>query len=182
MTTTPTQRSGLDDLLDKQAITEVLYRYCRGCDRADEAAIRQCFHPGSLHRHGGFEGTSADFTALAMKIIGAAKRTKHLLTNVLIELNGEQALSESHYFAYHRQVDPKSGLELDYFTGGRYLDELQRRAGEWKIVRRLGLIDFERHAAADPLSRAPASQMSQRFPDDELYRNFMFSAPARRNE
>src|SRR5215467_3176030 len=97
--------TALDELLDKQAITEVLYRYCRGCDRADEALLRSCFHPGSLHRHGGFEGTSADFATLAMKIIAGTRVCKHMLTNVLIELRGDRASSESHYFAYHRQVD-----------------------------------------------------------------------------
>jgi SnoaL-like domain len=179
ITTAP--RAPLEDLLDKQAITEVLYRYCRGCDRAEEAAIRSCFHPASLHRHGGFEGTSADFAALAMRIILATRMTKHLLTNVLIELNGEHALSESHYLAYHRQVDSKTGAERDYFSGGRYLDRFERRAGEWKIAQRVGLIDFERHEAPDPQGRLPQSQLSQRFPDDELYRNFMSGGRTGRN-
>jgi hypothetical protein len=164
----------IDDLLDKQAITEVLYRYCRGCDRAEEAAIRSCFHPGSLHRHGGFEGTSADFTVLAMKIILGTRRTKHLLTNVLIELQGAAAYSESHYFAYHRQVNPGTGAEQDYFSGGRYLDRFEKRDGAWKIAQRVGLIDFERHEAPDPDSKLPPSLLSQRYPEDDLYRSFMF--------
>jgi hypothetical protein len=173
MTSEPA-RSPLDELLDKQAITEVLYRYCRGCDRADEALLRSCFHPGSLHRHGGFEGTSEGFVTLAMKIITGTRLSKHLLTNVLIEVRGDRARSESHYLAYHRQVDGGTASERDYFTGGRYLDELERRAGAWKIVRRVGLIDFERHETPDPHSAIPASQLSQRFPDDELYRSFLF--------
>lgn len=169
-----TSNPALDELLDKQAITEVLYCYCRGCDRADEAALRTCFHPDSQHRHGGFTGTSADFATLAMRIISGTRLTKHLLTNVLIELQGDVANSESHYFAYHRQVDPKTAVERDYFTGGRYLDRFERRGGVWKIVQRVGLIDFERHEPADPESRVPDSQRSQRFPDDELYRSFLF--------
>ncbi len=167
-------RPAIEELLDKQAITELLYRYCRGCDRADESLMRSCFHPGSLTRHGGFAGTSADFATLAMKIIGGTRMTKHLLTNMLIEVQGDRALSESHYFAYHRQVDAQTGAERDYFTGGRYLDELERRAGAWKIVRRVGLIDFERHETADPHSAIPASLLSQRYPEDELYRSFLF--------
>src|ERR1700742_19911 len=135
--TTQTQRAAIDDLIDKQAIAEVLYLYCRGCDRADEAAIRSCFHAESQHRHGGFEGASADFATLAMKIIRGVKRAKHLLTNVLVELKGDEALCESHYFAYHRQVDARSSREFDYFTGGRFIDRFQRRAGEWKIIRRV---------------------------------------------
>ena len=51
----------LSALAAKQEITEVLLRYCRGCDRADEAALRACFHPGSIHSHGAFKGLSADF-------------------------------------------------------------------------------------------------------------------------
>jgi len=160
-------------LLDKQAITEVLYRYCRGCDRADEEVIRACFHPGALHRHGGFEGTSEDFATLAMKIIRATKINKHLLTNVLIELHGEHAYSESHYLAYHRQVLRPGGAERDYFTGGRFLDRFERRGGQWKITQRVGLIDFERHEAPDAESQHAQSQLSRRFPDDELYQHFM---------
>jgi len=167
----------IDDLLDKQAITEVLYRYCRGCDRAEEGAIRACFHPGSLHRHGGFDGTSADFTSMALEIIRATKMTKHLLTNVLIELAGTAAHAESHYFAYHRQVEHGNGAEFDYFTGGRYLDRFEKRADGWKIVRRVGLIDFERREPADAGSALRPSQLSRRFPEDELYRSFMFDRP-----
>jgi hypothetical protein len=173
------KRTPLDDLVDKQVITEVLYRYCRGCDRAEEAALRSCFHPESQHRHGGFEGTSADFITLAMKIIKATQRTKHLLTNMLIELRGAEAMSECHYFAYHRRVDPKAGTAHDYFSGGRYLDRFERRDGEWKIVRRVGLIDFERHEPPDSNPALPESQLSARFPDDELYRSFMFNAVGR---
>jgi len=165
---------GLQQLLDKQAIAEVLYGYCRGCDRADEAALRASFHPESRHRHGGFVGSSTDFVTLAMRIIHGTKRAKHLLTNVMIELRGDQALSESHYFAYHRQVDAHSGAEQDYFTGGRFLDRFERRSEQWKIIERVGLIDFEQHLPADAQSQLTEPVLSQRYPADELYRRFMF--------
>jgi hypothetical protein len=170
--------SPLEALLHKQAITEVLYHYCRACDRADEAALRDCFHPGSVHRHGAFVGTSADFATLAMKIISASKMTKHLLTNVLIELDGDAALSESHYFAYHRVTNRDIGAEEDNFSGGRYLDRFERRQGVWKIVERVGLLDFERFdAAADrTLFKRPPTERSRRYPDDDLYTRFLLNA------
>ena len=80
----------LSALAAKQEITEVLFRYCRGCDRADEAALRACFHPGSIHSHGGFQGSSADFIGLAMQIVGPLKSSSHMVTNVMIELNGDR--------------------------------------------------------------------------------------------
>jgi hypothetical protein len=175
--------TGIDEgklraLLDKQAIAEVLYRYCRASDRADEALMRDCFHPGSTHRHGRFAGTSEDFVTFAMKIIAGSIRTKHLLTNVLVELDGDVAFSESHYFAYHRRLNAETGVEEDNFSGGRYLDRFERRAGRWKIVERVGLMDFERHDPATDrnFGKLLPEQRSGRYPDDELYRRFTLDA------
>jgi hypothetical protein len=161
----------LQSLLDRQAITEVLFLYCRACDRADEALLRSCFHADSQHRHGGFEGLSEDFCVMAMRIISAAKVTKHVLTNVQIELDGDTAQSEAYYHAYHRVVDRRSGLEEDNFSGGRYLDRFERRDGRWRIAQRVGLIDFERFDAPTDrgLPGLPAAARSRRLPDDELY-------------
>ena len=36
----------LRELSDKQAITEVIYRYCRGLDRMDADLVRAVWHPG----------------------------------------------------------------------------------------------------------------------------------------
>ena len=100
--------AALAELLDKQAIAEVLYRYCRGCDRADERTLRACFHADSQHRHGGFTGSSEDFCTLALRIVAPLKACKHLLTNVLIQVDGDVAFSESHYLAYHREARRKT--------------------------------------------------------------------------
>jgi hypothetical protein len=175
---TNTTEGLLRSLLDKQAITEVLYRYCRACDRADEAALRECFHPGSVHRHGGFSGTSADFITFAMKIISASKMTKHLLTNVLIELDVDVATSESHYFAYHRLAGKPPDAEVDNFSGGRYLDRFERRQGVWKMVERLGLLDFERFDPATDRNfyEKPRAQLSRAYPEDPLFTHFALGA------
>ena len=161
----------LATLLDKQAITEVLYRYCRGCDRADEEMLRSCFHPDSQHRHGSFTGTSADFCTLAMQIVTPLLACKHMLSNVLIQVAGDEASSEAHYLAYHRGVIRDSGEEEDRITGGRYLDRFERRNGEWRIVSRLGLIDLERYQppADRTLQQLPPDRRGGKYPDDPLY-------------
>jgi hypothetical protein len=163
--------AALQGLLDRQAITEVLYQYCRACDRGDEVLLRSCFHPGSLHRHGGFEGLSDDFCTMAMRIIGTARVTKHVLTNVQIELDGDVAFSEAYYHAYHRVANRQTGADEDNFSGGRYLDRFERRAGKWRIAKRVGLLDFERFDAPTErgLAQLPATARSRRLPDDELY-------------
>lgn len=161
----------LQSLLDRQAITEVLYLYCRACDRADEVLLRSCFHPGSQHRHGSFEGVSEDFCSMAMRIISTATVTKHVLTNVQIELAGNVAVTEAYYHAYHRTMNRRTGMQEDNFSAGRYLDHFERRDRHWRITQRVGLIDFERFDAPTDrgLQSLPVTARSRRWPDDELY-------------
>jgi hypothetical protein len=161
----------LQQLLDRQAIADVLHAYARACDRADETLLRACFHPDSRHRHGGFEGLSADFCGFAMRIIRKARVTKHVLSNLTIELAGDRAFSEVHYWAYHRVVERETAAEWDNFSGGRYLDRFERRAGLWRIAERIGLMDYERFdAPADrALADLPPAARSGRAPDDALY-------------
>jgi 3-phenylpropionate/cinnamic acid dioxygenase small subunit len=162
----------LQGLLDRQAITEVLYRYARSCDRADEAMLRSCFHSDAQHRHGQFEGRSADFCTLAMKIILGTKLEKHQISNVMIELEGDAAMAECHYLAYHRQPSGVEGKDEDYFNGGRFIDRFERRGGEWRIAARIGLIDFESFQPVTERSvgKLKPEQRSRRVPDDDLYR------------
>ena len=155
----------------RQEITEILYLYCRGCDRADEAALRACFHPDAVHRHGAFDGLSSDFIARAMSVVRELKACSHMLTNVMIELKGDRAVSECHFLAHHRRLRADGGGEEDMFLKGRYLDRFERRLGVWKIAARIGLHDFERvlPPADQTLAAAPADQLGGKKPDDPLY-------------
>ena len=164
----------IQTLLDRQAIVDVLHRYCRGCDRADEVALRSCFHPDATHRHGAFSGQSHEFVDLAMQIVMQLKMCKHMLSNVSIALDGDTAHAECHYLAYHRRVNADTGAEEDFFSGGRYLDRLERRDAVWRIAHRVGLLDFERyeHPADRTLWQAPPGQRSAKQPADPLYGEF----------
>jgi hypothetical protein len=146
----------LQQLLDKQAITEVIYRYARALDRCDLELLRSCFHPDSTHEHGEFEGSSADFCNWAMELLQRLTVTQHHIGNILIELEGDEAFTESVWVAYHRipaqaggsGVVAGRGEETDLFIGGRYIDRFERRAGNWKIARRVGIHDWQRFEAA----------------------------------
>jgi hypothetical protein len=161
----------LSALAAKQEITEVLFLYCRGCDRADETALRACFHPGSIHAHGGFKGASADFIDLAMRIVRPLKSSSHMITNVMIELDGDRAVSECHFLAHHRRDKADGSGEEDMFLKGRYLDRFEARDGAWKIVSRTGLHDYQRvqEPADQGLASAPADQRGRKKPDDPIY-------------
>lgn len=162
---------GLDQLLARAEIEEVLFTYARGNDRNDIPMIQSCFWPDSTHKHGGFSGTSHDFIAFASKILDKLKLSAHFITNVSIRVNGDRAFSECYYFAHHRRANKDGTGEEDAFFEGRYLDFHERRDNVWKISRRRGLSDLSLVIpATTPYADWPAGQHSLRDKGDDYYR------------
>lgn len=161
----------LDKVESRAAISEVLFRYARANDRADETMMRDCFWPESTHKHGRFDGLSSDFVGFASRIVTALKFAAHHISNVSIEQNGDRAFSECHYFAHHRRTVANSNQEEDAFFEGRYLDFFERRAGVWKIIRRRGQSDYTSTAipANVPFANWPVGTHSEHAPNDEYY-------------
>lgn len=182
----------LDELLAKQAITEVIYRYARAIDRLDETMLRSIFHPGSTHWHF-YQGPSSDpslptsndnpgdFVAYAMQALGTYTRTHHQMGNILISLEGESlAHCETYFTAFHRMraigdplaADNAYDTEMDFFVGGRYIDVFECRDGIWAMTNRTGMTDWTR-------LEVPCSQgfydialetRGQRAPEDLIYK------------
>jgi hypothetical protein len=63
--------------------------------------------------------------------------THHGLLNSTIEIDGDTAHSETYYLFVARNQD-----ETMWMAGGRYVDRLERRAGEWKIALRTNFIEW----------------------------------------
>src|SRR5690606_29336609 len=101
-------RALLRELADKQAITEVIYRYCRGLDRLDWPTLSSVYHPDAIEDRGEalFVGPAEDLARAALKSLTEAYVvSQHLIGNILIELDGDTAFAESYFQAYHRYVE-----------------------------------------------------------------------------
>jgi hypothetical protein len=159
-------------LLDKQEIMELLARYCRGLDRCDADLVRSVYHEDAFDDHGYWKGSGWEFAAfITERLAEANSSTLHSLTNVLIELDGDQASCESHVYAslVRRDADPQM---IDFFAG-RYLDRLERRQRRWGISHRLVVMDWVRSDTGGPTPGWPISLDSfaqgSRRPNDPLY-------------
>ena len=132
-------------LLDRQAILDCLHRYSRGLDRHDEEVLASAFHEDAIDHHGDFVGTPRDFVPWANELHATtwAGHTHFLDLNNL-EIDGDTAHSECYVFWVLRRKDG-SGVDLG---GGRYLDRLERRDGEWRIAARELVVDWICRAAA----------------------------------
>jgi len=162
----------LQTLHDKEAIRECLYRYCRGVDRADEAALRSAYWPDAHDRHGAYEGSAEGFIAQALPRLRSGGRGIHQISNILIELHGDIAAVESSFFAL--QVNAATPTQ-ETFLCGRYLDKFEKRHGEWRVADRTVVYDWIAERTRPELAQDPASLFAKRqptgarMPRDPLY-------------
>jgi hypothetical protein len=131
-------------LLDREAIRDVLTRYCYGADRIDESVLKSVYWPEATDDHGVFSGTASDYIPFLLKAAGAMDQMQHLVGNMLIRNTDTTAHCESYFIGYHRMKN-ESGRPFDSLACGRYLDELEKRAGEWRIIRRKVVFDWFRN-------------------------------------
>lgn len=126
-------------LLDRDEIRACLNRYCRGVDRFDRDLILSAFHPDCLDEHGKFVGLPEEFCDWALEQHTRAHLShQHLLLNHSAEIDGDTAHSETYFMfiSMNRAGKPVT------MGGGRYIDRLERRAGEWRIAARVTLRDW----------------------------------------
>ena len=122
-------------MLDKQAIYEVLVRYCRGADRGDADLIASTYHEGAIEDHGGtFNGPAADYLEMMRKVLPKAPRMTHAITNMTVELEGESALAECYIMTFSRRELAEDSF--DSLTMARIVDRFEKREGRWGIVHR----------------------------------------------
>jgi hypothetical protein len=144
----------------RNAIYDMLVRYCRAVDRFDYELLRSVYHEDALDDHGVYDGTAEGFIDRLEGFLGGFIATTHVLTNVVFgEISADAADVESYATAYTRME--QDGVLCDRVTHLRYLDRFTRRDGTWRIAHRRAVYDFSRIDAVD-LGRYKA------FPDGYL--------------
>jgi hypothetical protein len=132
----------LETIIDREAIRDVIARVARGEDRRHEGLLRGAYWPEATIDFGVMAGGFDDYLGWCVPGSPDIPVTQHMLGQCLIILRGETAKAETYVTSYHRV---KAGHEeRDTAMGGRYLDVLEKRDGEWKIASRIMLYDWDR--------------------------------------
>lgn len=147
------------ELADRLAIQEVIHVYARGVDRADAQILKSTCWPDAEVDYGGYKGPAHPFCDALPDGLRKFVNTQHQVSNVLVFLAGDKAKAETYLTAHHRRPDD---TEMTYI--GRYLDELEKRDGVWKISFRKIVMtwhqdaacteDFEQNPSLVPIARA----------------------------
>jgi hypothetical protein len=130
------------DLLDRQAITDKLNRYCRAVDRLDVPLGHTVFHADGHADYGPlYRGDGRGVIDLICKSHLQTLNHSHQICNTIISLDGERAGSEAYFHSATRlTID---GALTQIRVWGRYLDTWSKRNGEWAIDKRLVVFDFD---------------------------------------
>ncbi len=140
--------SGSFSLEARAEIADVVLRYCRGVDRLDLALVRSCYHDGGIDHHTGFDGDADRYVEWLRGLLPRFSGTMHMVGNQLIEVDGDVARSETYGTAHH-WGEPIDDPTLNFVTGFRYVDRMERRNGEWRIAERWAVREWTRSIPAE---------------------------------
>jgi len=167
----------IDEVLAEAAIRDVQIRYCRAVDRKDFDLLRTCFHPDATLSFGIFEATAEEFIGIAGQMLATYTMTRHFTGNQLVEVNGNRAWAEHYTDATHRIAPDENGPLREFVTRVRYVDSLDCRDGDWRIVKRVCVLDLW-HTDARTEEPGPDVQLGKRDRSDASYSLQLSPEPA----
>jgi hypothetical protein len=153
-------------VIARQAIRDVLSRYCRGLDRMDKAMAYSVFHAdASALYHDMYEGSGHGFVDWVWEAHRYMERHSHQITNVLAEVNGDTASSEAYVTVVLWTLPDDAGEQTEIVVRGRYLDRWKCIDGQWMIMQREHVLDMHseytlKSGPVGPASRRDSSDPS----------------------
>ena len=127
-----------------RAVENLIAAYAELVDDGDFAGL------GALLADATFTGSGAPvsgpdaietmFRDMLIVYADGTPRTRHVTTNVAIEVDEEAGTAVSR--AYFTVLQAVPGLALQPIVSGRYRDRFERRDGQWRFAERRVLIDL----------------------------------------
>jgi hypothetical protein len=131
-------RCDVQYLLDRTAILDCVARHARGCDRHDVDLIAAAYHSDGVDEHGFAVNSGHDYGAWANATHAQTSSVHtHNITTHSCEIDGDTAHAESYVLVILIGRDTTSAQ----FITGRYLDRLERRDHQWRIVVRRSTVE-----------------------------------------
>lgn len=162
-------------IADRLAITDLLYRYARSVDRIDKPLGHSVWHPHGVADYGDFfQGNGRASIDMICDSHLHLAMTQHLVSNIVIDLNGDEAASESCVFASLRRSGPEGPMQLSVW--GRYLDQWARIDGQWGLVSRVSVMDMQDARPATSFGTAGQTVRDHSDPSYSLLRGYPDSA------
>ena len=177
----------LQRLIDRAEIHDCMARYVRGVDRGDADLMRSAYYVDAYDDHVDYKGDVEGFIQWLAGRMAPFVNSMHHIGNEFIEFAGpDVAFVETQYASRRlRQPTAEEAAKLGPHdmvmrqSWGRYLDRFERRDGEWRIARRVVIVDDRFTSIAVGGARNTPSTWGHRNPSDPMYafREEVFRSP-----
>lgn len=152
---------------DRLQIHDVYRRYTRGFDRSDVELMHTAFWPDVQINYGtqllSFDGFVTEHLDMHTRELASYA---HHIASESVEIDGDVAHVECYVVAFFRQREGSDFAGGTNIAGGRYIDRLDRRDGEWRIAVR----DFIPHFFVKTESTFESVILDDRWPESDRAR------------
>ena len=128
---------------DAERIQRLIFTYAERLDQGDLAGVAALFASATFRSDRRPEARTGSEEVLEMfrrtvALYDGRPSTKHVTTNVIVDLEGESASARS----YFTVLQARPELPLQPIIAGRYHDRFRRRDGAWQFSDRLVIVDL----------------------------------------
>ncbi len=128
--------AALQELIDQQAVRDVIASVARGLDRLDFELLASCYAEDAVDERHGVRREIGDFLEWVRPILLGMESTLHSISTQLVEVDSDVAYAESYCRARHFSVTAEGQPAHEWFVYCRYLDRFTRADGRWLLSHR----------------------------------------------
>ena len=137
-----------ENVSDREAISELINAWVYHRDRGNWDELRDTFWTEGTISFSWFDGPFEQFVDAIKEMAEKGIQAKHIVAQPFIKINGDRAVSEADITLSARGgIGP---LEIDLTTYGRFYDLLEKREGEWRILKRTAIYEKDRMDCVQP--------------------------------
>ena len=128
----------MEDFYEKNVneIVSLTVKYCWALDERDWDSLSEVFSSDAYAKYGVTEHKGIDsIIEKCQKALLPLDFSHHMVTNHVVELEGDEATCKCYFQAQHVRNSTPGGV--NFIIAGKYEDELTRINGEWKISSRV---------------------------------------------
>lgn len=135
-------------LLDRLAIRDLVENWAVWRDAGDWERFATVWHEEGWMSATWFQGPARDFIRVSQEGFARGVRILHFLGGTSIDISGERAIAQTKMTISQRA--PVHDVLCDVVCTGRFYDFLEKRHGQWGIVRRQPIYEKDRIDPVDP--------------------------------
>ncbi|MDA9432480.1 nuclear transport factor 2 family protein [Bradyrhizobium sp. CCBAU 51627] len=145
-------------LVDRLAIRDLVENWAVWRDAGDWERFATVWHEEGWMSATWFQGPARDFMRVSQEGFAKGVRILHFLGGTSIELSGERAIAQTKMTISQRAL--VHDVLCDVVCTGRFYDFLEKRKGQWGIVRRQPIYEKDRIDPVDPAATLRLDQQT----------------------